>query len=183
MDLHSYEAHATGSFQNQPTTTKEASGKPTKSRKRGIAVVLTDTTNLQPAAKRACKRNTVNLISTSVDMKRPRGDPVAAANASCKARTHKVQDTQHTSSSLYQIYHHNKPLYTAVRQAVETYIARNVTMTVQKAFAVQAMNNAMSVLGMNILEAAQLVSDITRFSAYSIRLWASSLIFWSLGKY
>ena len=121
----------TGSFQNQPTS---------GTRKRGIAAVLSDSTNMlgSSCTKRTCKAKAEHKIHVqSTTKSAPRGNP----KADVKARFSEASDT--TPPTLYEIFHHNRHTLNAGMQCISSFLQTTTSMEVQKAVAITVMGTAM----------------------------------------
>ena len=59
------------------------------------------------------------------------------------------------------------------KQKLDNYVERNVTTEMHKAFSLQVFTAGVALLGLGIIEAASLASDVTGVSAYTIWKWAS----------
>ena len=118
--------------------------------------------------KRACKSRAEQSIHAQCKKYSPRGNPKAAA----EVRFSKASGSPR--STLYRIFQDDKPTFSAGMQCINSYMQRNTSMEIQKAFAISVMGTAMTEWGYNITEAAQLAADVVGYSAQVIRGWAYS---------
>lgn len=75
-------------------------------------------------------------------------------------------------TTLNQILKHKQEMYEMGKECIDSYIERNISSEMHKAIALQVFSTAISCWNKGILEAVQYASDVTGYSAYTIRKWA-----------
>ena len=159
------ENSTTGFSKNQPRSTCKSS------RKRGIAAVLQESTNIPMESKRICKTRADSKIHQLTARCAPRGNPAAGATARL------ALENEHPSgapTSLYTLFKNSRGAFNRGAEILASYIQRNASYEIQKAYAVTLMATAMTSWGCNIREAASYAADCTDFNPETIRLWTSS---------
>ena len=161
----------TGSFQSQPGSFENQTLK--RKRKRGIAALLEDTTNLPVSVasenleKRASKEKAESRITVS-----------SAPQYDCRGDSLKgVKSKQHMQAgscdgTLYRIFKNNREVFNKGQEIIKDFVSKNVSWEVQKAIAIQIMAEAMTELNMGIVEAAKFAASCTGFSQEVVRRWA-----------
>ena len=163
---------ATGSFQNQTTTSCAISGA------RRPRAVLLDVSNIEPIRKRACTVKAEKLISMQQKKQAPRGNARAGSTSRWTSSGKPtgdptVKDQQLPREALQQILQCERKAFDMGHERIGTYVDANVGLETHKAFALLVFSTAITTWGLGILGAAQRVSDVTGVSAYTVRKWAS----------
>ena len=157
---------ATGSFQNQTTTSCAISGA------RRPRAVLLDVSNIEPIRKRACTVKAEKLISMQQKKQAPRGNARAGSTSRWTSSGKPtgdptVKDQQLPRETLQQILQCERKTFDMGHERIGTYVDANVGLETHKAFAL-VFSTAITTWGLGILEAAQRASDVTGVSAYTV---------------
>ena len=86
--------------------------------------------------KRACKSRAEQSIHAQCKKYSPRGNPKAA------------EASGSPPSTLYRIFQDDKPTFSAGMGCINSYMQRNTSMEIQKAFPISVMGTAMTRVGM-----------------------------------
>ena len=164
----------TGSFENQP---------PKRTRKRGIAALLGDSTNLPATSedleRRACKEIAETKIAVS---SAPQHDQRGDSKKGVRTKQHMQAGSACDDDTLCRIFKNNRELFNNGQEKIKNFVSKSVSWEVQKAMAIQIMTEAMTELDMGIIEAAKLAASATGFSHEVVRRWAFAF-FCTLSQY
>ena len=170
---------ATGSFQNQTTTSCATTGsfqnQTTIScatpRVRRSRAVLLDVTNIEPTRKRTCTQKAEEQINMLQKKKTPRGNASAGSSFRWTSREPTGEDQQ--LDTLKQILKHERTTFDMGFNGITTYVDTNVSSETHRAFTLVVFSTAIATWGLSITQAAQCAADVTGVSAYTVRKWAS----------
>lgn len=152
-------------------------------RKRGIAAVLADSTNLQPSKRKAkCTAETKLSVLTVVAL--PRGDCEKGSQSRWQEHDsngdiESNNESEHTEINptgqrlSYMLAHMPTQFHTGM-QCLQRYIERTVGIEVQKAMALKVVATAMTKWDETVTEATHRAADVTGFSHEAICQWAHS---------
>ncbi len=169
------EHSTTGSFQNQPTPAGKAS------RKRGMSEFLSDCTNLQDhQSRRVCKTRAESSIHQLTATHAPRGNPQAGgvakvlqssdellsaagepSNTASSKRACNAKSNADTPTHLAALFKNSKEAVGKGADILMSYILRNASYEVQKAYAISVMATAMTTWGCRVTDAAKIASEYT----------------------
>ena len=172
----------TSSSKNQPTKCDKTNPLPAlkKAHKRGISALLNDCTNTVDTcgSKQVSKQRASEKISVQTAMMNlaPRGDNFKVGATTAVNETVETAATTTDGNpekvSLCTIVRQYPSLYHQGEECISNYIARNASPEMQRAFALQVFNTAMTKWGRGIVESAKTAAEVTGFCAESIRHWA-----------
>ena len=159
------------SFQNY--TISNAS----KKRKRGICVILQDSSNIQletetrGAMEKA--KSSINKMFTTTDFA-PRGNATLGNDVRYNKLSAADEVPKEKTDTLYSIYKNSRDAFDMGAEMLLSYMQQNASYEVQKATAISVMATAMTTFGRDITTAARIASDYTQFPERTIRKWAFS---------
>ena len=138
---------------------------------------FSDLSNVSKRPKRQASLNAEASLSKSLKRCAPRGDP----SKSTPSRIQKLKEKQNATQqnlgddceSLKSILKNKGEAFRLGSDAVQKFVFDNMTWTMSKALSVHMMS-ALSLQGMNIMEASQLTSTVTDFSTETVRKWGGS---------
>ena len=159
-------SQSTGSCKNQATGGQKAT------RKRGIAAVLEDSTNLVCDGYRRSQRQARNELQALKTTYAPRGNPSKGARSRMQSKEAVKQSLPPTT--LIELMASDPSSIRSGTDHLIAYIQRNTSYEVQKAWAISVMGTAMSTWANGIMEAAKYAAECTGFSVETIRRWATS---------
>ena len=166
----------TGSFQNQTTGSSQVPTAVTKqTRKRGIAAILQDSTNLlESVSQRPCREEGLRGNRATCA---PRGNPMKGVKARKKnKRAAEKYEHVHEPSTLTDFVKNHACHVRTETDNIIGYTQRNASFEVQKAVAISIVATAITRWGCGVVEAAERAADCTGFCTKSICAWATSFM-------
>ena len=162
----------TGSFQNQQRR-GDAFATSLCGRKRGIAALLQDVSNISQPGSRTAARKAMTAMAGQTYACIARGNSCEGGRQRQDRGVSACEDRQ--CSFLHDMVQDGE-LLGRLNDNLSVFIQRNVTHEVQKAFAFRVFLNALIKLNWSIAKAAEHASDCFGYNPRTIRRWAWSFL-------